>query len=44
MPGLGRKKRAGGKNGSDGEYQDDDFMPLDDLVYAPLHALANSNR
>ena len=25
-------------------YQDSDFIPLDDLVYAPLHALAKSNQ
>lgn len=26
-----------------GEIMDNDFIPLDDLVYAPLHALAQSN-
>lgn len=26
------------------EFRESDFMPLDDLVYAPLHALAESNR
>lgn len=30
-----------GKKG--GEIMDNDFIPLDDLVYAPLHALAQSN-
>lgn len=25
-------------------YQDSEFIPLDDLVYAPLHALAKSNQ
>lgn len=25
-------------------FRDSDFIPLDDLVYAPLHALAKSNR
>jgi hypothetical protein len=25
-------------------YKDSDFIPLDDLVYAPLHALAQSNQ
>jgi hypothetical protein len=25
-------------------YKESDFIPLDDLVYAPLHALAESNR
>lgn len=25
-------------------FKDSDFIPLDDLVYAPLHALAQSNR
>lgn len=30
-------------NGSEG-YKDSDFIPLDDLVYAPLHALAKSNQ
>lgn len=25
-------------------YKDSDFIPLDDLVYAPLHALAKSNQ
>ncbi|MDE7477904.1 MAG: DUF2589 domain-containing protein [Lachnospiraceae bacterium] len=25
-------------------FQDSDFIPLDDLVYAPLHALAKSNQ
>lgn len=25
------------------EIMDNDFIPLDDLVYAPLHALAQSN-
>lgn len=28
---------------SSGEIMDNDFIPLDDLVYAPLHALAQSN-
>lgn len=28
---------------SSGEIMDNDFIPLDDLVYAPLHALALSN-
>ena len=28
---------------SNGEIMDNDFIPLDDLVYAPLHALAQSN-
>lgn len=27
-----------------GEIMDNDFIPLDDLVYAPLHALAQSNQ
>lgn len=27
-----------------GEIMDNDFLPLDDLVYAPLHALAQSNQ
>lgn len=30
-------------SGSEG-YKDSDFIPLDDLVYAPLHALAKSNQ
>ncbi len=29
---------------NDGEIMDNDFIPLDDLVYAPLHALAQSNQ
>lgn len=35
------KKRAGEKAG---EYQKGEFISLDDLVYAPLYALAKSNR
>ncbi len=37
----GKKKRAGEKEGG---YQVSDFISLDDLVYAPLHALAKSNQ
>ena len=33
-----------GIGGSETGYQDSDFIPLDDLVYAPLHALAKSNQ
>lgn len=33
----------GGENNQKG-YRDSDFILLDDLVYAPLHALAKSNR
>lgn len=32
-----------GEEKSSGEIMDNDFIPLDDLVYAPLHALAQSN-
>lgn len=28
----------------DSSYQESEFIPLDDLVYAPLHALAKSNQ
>ncbi len=43
-----RKGTTGGssepeKEKSNGEIMDNDFIPLDDLVYAPLHALAQSN-
>lgn len=43
-----RKGTIGGssepeKEKSNGEIMDNDFIPLDDLVYAPLHALAQSN-
>ncbi len=31
------------KETSNGQIMDNDFIPLDDLVYAPLHALAQSN-
>lgn len=46
MPYRKEKVKAGAekeekKNG--GEIMDNDFIPLDDLVYAPLHALAQSN-
>lgn len=34
----------GRSGGSGAGYKDSDFIPLDDLVYAPLHALAKSNR
>lgn len=34
------ESKQGKKNG---EIMDNDFIPLDDLVYAPLHALAQSN-
>ncbi len=37
----GKKKRAGENEGG---YQVSDFILLDDLVYAPLHALAKSNQ
>lgn len=33
----------GGEEGHGEEFMDNDFIPLDDLVYAPLHALASSN-
>lgn len=35
--------REDGKVDGD-SYKDSDFIPLDDLVYAPLHALAKSNQ
>jgi len=36
---------SGEENGSSGAgYKDSDFIPLDDLVYAPLHALARSGQ
>lgn len=28
---------------NNGAIMDSDFIPIDDLVYAPLHALAKSN-
>ena len=31
------------EDGFNAGYQDSEFIPLDDLVYAPLHALASSN-
>lgn len=34
----------GYENGYGNSYEDSDFIPLDDLVYAPLHALAKSNQ
>lgn len=37
----GAAKAEEGKDG--GKIMDNDFIPLDDLVYAPLHALAQSN-
>lgn len=37
----GTTEPEGGKD--NGEIMDNDFIPLDDLVYAPLHALAQSN-
>lgn len=33
-----------GNGGSGAGFEDSDFIPLDDLVYAPLHALAKSNQ
>lgn len=33
-----------GKGGGDASFMDSDFILLDDLVYAPLHALAESNQ
>lgn len=42
------KKGSSGKNEDKSEkgngYKDSDFIRLDDLVYAPLHALAKSNQ
>ena len=35
---------AKGKGGGDANFMDSDFILLDDLVYAPLHALAESNQ
>lgn len=36
---------AGGDYDDDGSgFKESDFIPLDDLVYAPLHALARSNQ
>ncbi len=32
------------EDGSDAGFKESDFIPLDDLVYAPLHALAKSNQ
>lgn len=37
------REEAAGSSGQEG-YKDSDFIPLDDLVYAPLHALAKSNQ
>ncbi len=37
------REEAAGGSGQEG-YKDSDFIPLDDLVYAPLHALAKSNQ
>ncbi len=36
IPDVASKKQAAG-------IMDSDFIPLDDLLYAPLHALAESN-
>lgn len=33
-----------GKGAAGAGYKDSDFIPLDDLVFAPLHALAKSNQ
>lgn len=33
-----------GQDGGDAEYQDSDFIRLEELVYAPLHALASANQ
>lgn len=51
MPGeeYYEKKEYGAEGESDAGvsgagFRDSDFIPLDDLVYAPLHALAKSNR
>lgn len=42
MP-LGSGQHQSGEMKSPGEIMDNDFILLDDLVYAPLHALAKSN-
>ena len=34
---------GGGNGNGSGAIMDSDFIPIDDLVYAPLHALAKSN-
>ena len=41
MPYKGKNSPEGEKKS--GAIMDNDFIPLDDLVYAPLHALAQSN-
>lgn len=38
-----KKKSESEEEKNSGEIMDNDFIPLDDLVYAPLHALAQSN-
>lgn len=39
-----RDKTPEKESGTGTEYKDSEFIPLDDLVYAPLHALARSNQ
>lgn len=39
---TGKNEGTGQKDTAQG-YRENDFIPLDDLVYAPLHALAKSN-
>lgn len=41
---YGDDREDGYKGRFENSYEDSDFIPLDDLVYAPLHALAKSNR
>lgn len=44
MPfGKSKKPQQGESTGQSKEVMDNDFILLDDLVYAPLHALAQSN-
>ena len=37
-------RKSGDRKGGDPNIMDNDFMQLDELVYAPLHALAESNQ
>lgn len=43
-PRLQKEAAQRGGEGNQKGYRDSDFILLDDLVYAPLHALAKSNR
>lgn len=42
---VNRNEHSGNYNmAGRGGYKDSGFIPIDDLVYAPLHALAKANQ